>query len=102
MISGAQIRAARALIGISAAELASLAGVGHRTLQRFEAFDAVPDGRTAVLLQIIRALEDAGVEFIGDPVTSPGVQLKRRPSQLSSGTRKSDGRLNLRHRYRKS
>lgn len=101
MISGSQIRAARALIGISAAELASLAGVGHRTLQRFEASNGVPDGRTAVLVQIIRALEDAGVEFIGDPVKSPGVQLKRGPSQSIAGTREGGGRSALRRRYRK-
>lgn len=77
MISGAQIRAARALIGISAAELARLAGVGHRTLQRFESADIIPDGRTAVLAQIIRALEAQGVEFLGDPIDSPGVRIRR-------------------------
>lgn len=76
MISGAQIRAARALLGISAADLAVMAGIGHRTLQRFEATDGVPEGRTAVMLQIIEALNARGVEFVGDPVTSPGVQLR--------------------------
>ncbi len=77
MISGAQIRAGRALLGISAAELADLAGIGHRTLQRFEASDGIPEGRTTVLAQIISALEAEGVTFVGDPVVSPGVQLQR-------------------------
>lgn len=36
LISGGQIRAARALLGISAANLAQRAKIGHRTLQRFE------------------------------------------------------------------
>lgn len=76
MVSGAQIRAARALLGISAADLAAMAGIGHRTLQRFEAMDGIPEGRTAVMLQIIEALNARGVEFIGDPIASPGVQLR--------------------------
>jgi transcriptional regulator with XRE-family HTH domain len=77
MISGAQIRAARALLGISAAELAQMSKVGHRTLQRFEASDGIPDGRTSVLATIQAALESRGIAFTGDPVTSPGVELKR-------------------------
>ncbi len=77
MVSGAQIRAARALLGISAAELAQISGVGHRTLQRFEATDGIPDGRTAVLQQLIKALESKGIVFAGDPISSPGVQLWR-------------------------
>lgn len=77
MVSGAQIRAARALLGISAAELAQISGVGHRTLQRFEATDGIPDGRTAVLQQLIKALESKGIVFKGDPINSPGVQLRR-------------------------
>lgn len=77
MVSGAQIRAARALLGISAAELAQISGVGHRTLQRFEATDGIPDGRTAVLQQLIKALESKGILFEGDPINSPGVQLWR-------------------------
>lgn len=77
MVSGAQIRAARALLGISAAELAQISGVGHRTLQRFEAAEGIPDGRTAVLQQLISALESKGIVFQGDPINSPGVQLRR-------------------------
>jgi transcriptional regulator with XRE-family HTH domain len=77
VISGAQLRAARALLGLSAAQLAEAAGVGHRTIQRFEAEDDIPDGRTAILKQIIRTLEAHGIIFLGDPVASPGVQLQR-------------------------
>ena len=82
MVSGSQIRAARALLGISAAELADLSGIGHRTLQRFETADEVPDGRTAILMQVIQALEAQGITFVGDPLTSPGVQLKRRTKSI--------------------
>ena len=64
MISGAQLRAARALLGLSAAELAESARVGHRTIQRFEADDDVPDGRTAILKQIMKTLEVKGIPHV--------------------------------------
>jgi transcriptional regulator with XRE-family HTH domain len=80
MPSGSQIRAARALLGISAAELADLSGVTHRTLQRFESVEGVPPSRAGTLDRIRLALEAEGIEFLGDPERSPGVRLKRRPA----------------------
>ena len=77
MISGEQIRAARALLGLSASELAEASGVGWATIQRFESQNGVPASRSGTLERIKDALEDRGVEFLGDPTTSPGVQLKR-------------------------
>ena len=74
MISSQQIRAARALLGISAAELAERSGVSHRTLQRFEAQDGIPESRSGNLDAIERVLTKVGILFIGDPLTSPGVQ----------------------------
>jgi DNA-binding transcriptional regulator YiaG len=82
MISGGQIRAARALLGLSAAELARLSGISHRTVQRFEAVDGIPDGRTA-LMRLIKALENQGITFHGDPVKSPGVQLCRKSGPVT-------------------
>jgi transcriptional regulator with XRE-family HTH domain len=76
VISGAQIRAARGLLGISAAELADEIGISLRTLQRFEAVDGLPDARSRNLFQIKAALEKRGVTFLGDPSTEPGVQLQ--------------------------
>jgi len=78
MLSGCQIRAARALLGISSEELAEMSGVGWATIRRFELVDGVPNGRGATLTQIKHALEAEGIEFIGDPLKSPGVQLKRK------------------------
>jgi predicted transcriptional regulator len=75
MISGAQIRAARALLGLSAAELGKAADVGWATIQRFEAAEGMPPSRAGTLERVKHALEAAGVEFIGDPVVSPGVRL---------------------------
>lgn len=77
MVSGSQIRAARGLLGISAAELARKAGVGWATLQRIERNDALSSARSDTIERVKAALEETGIEFIGDPIHSPGVRLKR-------------------------
>lgn len=77
MISSSQIRAARGMLGISAAELAKMAGVTWKTVQRFEAVIGVPPSRSGTLERVKAALENEGIEFLGDPIHSPGVRLKR-------------------------
>lgn len=76
-ITSAQIRAGRALLKISAAELAKLAKVGVATVRRAENED---DGTvtSAVVMQALRAaLESAGVEFIAENGGGPGVRLRK-------------------------
>lgn len=75
--SSVQIRAARALLGITAADLASASGVTWKTIQRFEAADGIPPSRSGTLDKVKSALEAAGIEFLGDPIASPGVRLRR-------------------------
>lgn len=82
-ISGVQIRAARGLLGISAADLATAANVDWSTVQRFESVDGCLASRSGTLERIKAALESRGITFIGDPVTSPGVQLQRRVKAAS-------------------
>ena len=77
MISGAQIRAARALLGLSGTELSELAEVGWSTVQRFESSEQVPSSKAGTLERIQAVLEARGIVFLGDPVSTPGVQLKR-------------------------
>ena len=77
MITGAQIRAARALVRWSAEELAVRASVGIQTIRRFEAVDAVPPSRSSTLIVIQSTLEGAGVEFVGSPEDGPGVRLRK-------------------------
>lgn len=85
LLTGAQIRAARALLRWSAAELARKASLGLNTIKRAEA----NDGTTALTVsneRVIRgALELAGVEFTnGD---QPGVRLaKAAPANSDAGT----------------
>lgn len=76
MIAGAQIRAARALLGMTAIELSELSGVSWATIQRFESQDGIPNSKAGTLERLKVALEVQGIEFIGDPVASPGVRLK--------------------------
>lgn len=76
MISAGQIRGARALLKISATELAERAGVTWKTVQRFESAAGIPPSRSGTLERVKAALEASGIEFIGDPIESPGVQLR--------------------------
>lgn len=63
MITGAQIRAGRALARLSAAELANLARVGRMTVVRAELTDTVPSITATNLHAIQAALESRGVFF---------------------------------------
>jgi transcriptional regulator with XRE-family HTH domain len=89
MISAAQIRAARGLIGVSQAALANLAGVSSATVKRLEAALEVR-GSAASLAKIQTALEKSGVEFIpADEPKGPGVRLRlsseARPKRVKRG-----------------
>ncbi len=81
MITGTQIRSARAALRWSIQELADRSGVGARTIKRFEAFDGMPASRSSTLLELKVAFESAGIEFVGSPTDRPGIRLvlPRRP-----------------------
>ena len=85
MISPAQLRAARALLGISTHELAELADVGVASVKRYEAGGGAQQRSRDTLAKIQQALEREGVEFLGDPEASPGVRLKRPLHRRSEG-----------------
>lgn len=67
MISAAQIRAGRALIGAKQSELADAAGISLATLNNIER--GIGDPRSSTLEAIEQALKDAGVEVEEDGVT---------------------------------
>ena len=79
MISACQIRAARALLGISQPELAERAGVGVATIRRIEAAEDRITGNARTLDRIQTALQDAGIQFVnaGDGLGGEGVWLRR-------------------------
>lgn len=60
----AQIRAARALVGLTQDDLASASGLPKRTIARIELAEVTP--RQSTIDAIRTALETAGVEFIGE------------------------------------
>ncbi|WP_082478481.1 helix-turn-helix transcriptional regulator [Rhizobium sp. Leaf386] len=76
-ITGAQIRAARALLRWSADELAKFADIGLSTIRRAEAEDGVPSLTSANLKLIRLALEAAGIEFIPENGSGVGVRFKK-------------------------
>lgn len=81
LMTAAQMRAARALLGIDQRQLAELAAVSLPTIQRMEASDGNVRGVVDTLVKVVEALERAGVELIGDNAASGGggrgVRLKQ-------------------------
>ena len=75
MITGPQIRAARALLGLDQRELARLSELSVPTIQRMEA--CVGSVRAVVdsLEKVMNALASAGVELIVEGAPSQGVGL---------------------------
>jgi transcriptional regulator with XRE-family HTH domain len=75
MITAAQLRAGRALVGLSQAELAVAAGVSPRTVKRAEAGATMHVGSLSALAV---ALAHAGVAFIGENGGGVGVRLRKK------------------------
>ena len=91
MIGAAQIRAARALLGLSQRELSKIAEVATSTLKRIELAQE-PTGSARTLWKLQTALEKAGVEFIPeDDLKGPGVRLKEGSRLKARRKRKSPG-----------
>lgn len=72
MISAAQLRAARALLGFDQRKLAELSGLSVPTIQRMEASEGVIRGNVDSLMKLIGALDSAGVVLLGEGMPSPG------------------------------
>ena len=75
-MQGNQIRAARALLDLSQAEVAALAGVSVPTVKRAEGSGKVAASSEAVAA-ICAALEAAGVVFVPENGGGAGVRLRK-------------------------
>jgi hypothetical protein len=64
-ISGAQIRAARALLKWSVRELSARCRVSHSAISRCEKVDDTPPMQERILNAIKRTLEEHGIDFLG-------------------------------------
>ena len=79
MLTGAQIRAARALLRWSTRDLADKASVGIATIHRAEAVDDMPSMHARTLMTLKGTFEAAGIEFVDGRYSGdggPGVRLK--------------------------
>ncbi len=83
MLTAAQLKAARALVGMEQRALAEASGVSLPTIQRMEASTGTVRGVIETLMKVMAALETAGVEFINEGAASAGgggrgVRLRKR------------------------
>lgn len=83
MITGPQMRAARALLSIDQRELARISALSLPTIRRMEACDGTVRGNVESLMKVVDALQLAGVELVEEGVASlargRGVRLQRMP-----------------------
>ena len=70
MITAAQMRAARALLGLDQRALAELSSLSLPTIQRMEASDGVIRGNVDSLMKLVRGLSSAGIELIDEGAVS--------------------------------
>ena len=63
------------MLNWSAADLAKASGVGPATIRRYEMQVGIPTGNTSTMLSIQSAMENAGIQFTGDPLVNPGVTI---------------------------
>ena len=77
MITAAQIRAARGLIGWTQVALSSASGLSLPTIKRMEG--KIGPGRSSSenVAAVLRALDTAGVEFIPENGGGAGVRLRK-------------------------
>lgn len=74
-LTGRQIAAARALVGLSQADVAAKANISVPTLKRMEASEGPASGLANNVAAVMRALEEAGIEFLNHG--QPGVRLRK-------------------------
>jgi transcriptional regulator with XRE-family HTH domain len=91
MITAAQLRAARVLLGMDQRRLAKLSGLSVPTIQRMEASETMVRGNVGSLVKLIDAFSLAGIEMIDEGAVSQsqgrGVRLKIKSG--SAGTLRS-------------
>ncbi len=77
MVTTRQIKAARALLAWSQADLAEKSKISEPTIARLESVDGELGGRQITAQKIRATLEGAGIVFLQPSDGGPGVQLKK-------------------------
>jgi transcriptional regulator with XRE-family HTH domain len=100
MITAAQLRAARVLLGVDQRQLAELSGLSVPTIQRMEASETMVRGNVDSLVKLIAAFDAAGIEMIDEGAVSNsrgrGVRLTIRSSSATDVRSKASGRTRAR------
>jgi len=78
-VTGGQIRAARAILGVSAQDLADATKLSRGTIQRAELESA--QVTAANTDRIVEVLEEMGVIFIAENGEGPGIRLRKSKSK---------------------
>jgi transcriptional regulator with XRE-family HTH domain len=76
-----QVKAARALLGWSQADLAKRSGVSEPTVARLESVDGELGGREDTAEKLRAAFKAAGIEFIDEESDGLGVRLSKRSKE---------------------
>lgn len=77
MITSSQIKAARAMTGLTVRAFSEMAGIAFSTMVRLEsAGNEIPGGNVETLKKLKKAFEKAGIEFIGTPESGAGVRWR--------------------------
>jgi transcriptional regulator with XRE-family HTH domain len=79
VLTGVQVRAARAMLRWEIKDLAAAAGVSEEAVARFEALDG-PSPVDLDLAAVARALEEGGIELLDGG--APGVRLRPQAESL--------------------
>lgn len=103
MITASQLRAARALLGIDQLRLARHSKLSLPTIQRMEASGGLIRGNVDSLVKVVQALEDLGIELIGEGSVSTaggrGVRLRERQLRTTVREQKMGRRQPATERY---
>ena len=89
MIDGAQMRAARALLGLDQRDLARLSGLSLPTIQRMESSPGSVRAVVDSLERVLAAFTRGGVELIADGAPSAGSGFGVRLTQRSEKSGRS-------------
>ncbi|WP_286134516.1 GAF domain-containing protein [Methylobacterium sp. Leaf123] len=81
LITGVQVRAARAMLGWSIDALSLKTGLSPNTIKRMEADEQSRPSSQSTAAKVMDALEGAGIVFIGHDAANPGVQLLSKPAR---------------------
>jgi len=76
-LTSEQVRAARALLRWEQSDLAAASGVSLPSVKRLETQPGALAAQQRTIVELRKALEKAGIEFIAENGGGPGVRLRK-------------------------